>query len=138
VLLHSAANMLQNEMNVLQSNRRCAREGLSMGTFIGSRVKAALSSAGHRALRSVTLVLYRERGCQSPRLEPASSSPSMRGTAHEPATDGSHHRLQRKVCFTFSTDSDDLVMSEGGSVDRESIAVAVIARNRMLPLSGTS
>jgi hypothetical protein len=139
VLVHSAANMLQNELNVLQRNRRCAREGAgpSMATSISSRVKATLRSAGHRALRSVTLVFDRECGCQSPRLVPASSSPSVRGAAYEPADDGSGHRLQRKVRFACSSDSDDLVMSEGGSVDRGDRAVAVIAGNRILPLSGT-
>jgi len=147
VLVHSAANMLQNELNVLQRNRQCAREGAgqSLGTSLSSKVKAALCSAGHRALRSATLVFPAllhgqtghddcERGHPTPRLERASSSPSARGAAHEPADAGSGHRLQRKVRFSCSAGSDELVVM---SEDRGDRAIAVIAGNRMLPLSGT-
>jgi hypothetical protein len=144
VRVHSAANMLQNELNVLQRNRQCAREGAgqSLGTSLSSRVKAALCSAGHRAVRSARLALLHgqtghddgERGHPTPRLERASSSPSVYGAAHESADVGSGHRLQRKVRFGCSTDSDELVVV---SEDRGNRAIAVIDGNRMLPLSGT-
>ena len=150
VLVHSAANMLHNELNVLRKSR-CAREGagLSLGIFTSSRVKAALRSAGHRALRSVTLVFPaiahgtghgesdESSDCPASKLERASSSPSVRGAVHEPADDGSGHRLQRKVRFSSCAGPDDLVMSEGSSVDQGDRAVAIIDGSRMLPMSGT-
>lgn len=150
VLVHSVANMLQNELSVLRGNRRCVQEGArpSLGASVSAKVKAALRLAGHRALSSVKLVFPAlkdgmhhhgdgEHGYQESGLERASSSPSVRAAAEKTTDDGSGRLLQRNVRFSCSTDSDDLVMSEGSSVDQGDRAVAVIAGNRMLPLSGT-
>lgn len=55
LMVHSAVNMLKNEIAVLQYNKQAAERPAPKDT-VGATLRAALVSAGQRAIKSVMLV----------------------------------------------------------------------------------
>jgi len=164
IMVHSATNMLRNEMNALRlSERDAGGRGCEIAEpqSLAGRVKAALRSAGHRASKAVTLV-YEPRGCSNAndaarRIEGQVAQSRSCGSLFFAGPSESQGPSRRQVRFSsscsFSTLSETHPLRDRAAVSEAHARTsmesssnenentdnhcAIVVGQNMLPLSGT-
>ena len=153
ILVHSAVNMLKNEVSALQciSKLKCAQcAAPAEAQTLAAKVKASLRSAGHRTSKLMTLVSL--SGRNSPRnhqdaqhlahplpdcLQSRSMQELFDGCRQHGDLSGSSRPTRRHVRFIESqtySDAGECSEKQHGQPDD---VCAVVVGQKMLPLSGT-